>query len=203
MNGKTAVAGILIGAIALCATLSHGRAQPQTTGPGSKIGVVSVRNALSGSKWQTQYAASMTKLQSQARTQVEEVSAEIRKEEGELKTLKQGTVDYVEQLQVLREKRNKLDSLQEYYKQRMVLEDRRLMEEVYQEVLRIVKDVAKEKGLDLVLERTEPRFPATSEDLALTLSAHKVLYDGGCVDLTNDVIARLNATGASKPESQP
>jgi len=53
--------------------------------------------------------------------------------------------------------------------------------------------LAAQKGLPLVLGSDEPEFPIQRyEELAMTLSTHKVLYSEGCVDLTNEVIAELD-----------
>jgi Skp family chaperone for outer membrane proteins len=196
MKGRTVVTTLVVCAIALLATRQYGRAESQPAAAASKIGVVSVRGAFNGSKKHAQYRALALKRQSQARAQIELLTKEIEAEDAELKTLKPGTPDYMKQLQATLEKRAKLDSQQEYLKQQRALEDKKWMEDLYQEVLRIVNDLAKERGLDLVLERTEPEFPISSDELMLTVSTHKVLYAGGCIDLTNDVIARLDAGAA-------
>ena len=78
-------------------------------------------------------------------------------------------------------------------------EDKKWFEDLYQEALEDVKAIAKEKGLDLVLERTEPKIPLASEEMWSTVSTHKVLYAGGCVDLTNEVIDRMDASATLKP----
>ncbi len=202
MTSKTAMTGILMGAVALFLTLGYGRAQSQTTAaPAGKIGIVSIRTVFNTSKRHAQYRAQALKRQSQARTQVDDLTKEIEAEDAELKTLKQGTADYMKQLQVLLEKRSKLDGLQEYLKQQRVFEDKKWMEDLYQEVLKIIGVVAQEKSLDIVLERTEPEFPISSDELMLTLSTHKVLYAGGCVDLTSEVATRLDAAETPKAPS--
>jgi Skp family chaperone for outer membrane proteins len=76
------------------------------------------------------------------------------------------------------------------------------MEELYQQALQIVQTLAKEKGLTLVLERTEPEFPVSSEELMMTFSTHKVLYANGCTDLTAEVVSRLDAAGGDKPKQE-
>jgi Skp family chaperone for outer membrane proteins len=198
MNGKTIVTALVVGVIALLATRQYSRAESQPAAAPCKIGIVSVRGALNGSRKYTQYRALALKRQSQARAQLEALTKDSESAEAELKTLKPGTPDYMQQLQTALEKRAKLDSQQEYLKQQRALEDKKSMEELYQEVLRVVKDLAKEKGLALVLEKTEPEFPIAAEEWVLTFSSHKVLYDGGCVNLTNEVIARIDA-GESVP----
>ena len=54
------------------------------------------------------------------------------------------------------------------------------------------KELAAEKGLLLVLEKSEPEFPI-QRDLGLIIGTHKVLYSDGCLDITDDVIAKMDA----------
>ncbi len=199
MSSRTTVTGILICAVALLATLERGGAQPPAQDAPVKIGLVSIRSVFNGSRKHMQYRAQAMARQSQARAQVEKLAKEVEAEDAGLKTLKQGTADYMQQLQIMLDLRAKLDGQQEYLKQQRVLEDKKWMEDLYQEILKTVKEVAAEKGLDLVLERTEPEFPISSDELMLTFSTHKVLYDGGCVDLTEEVVARIDAGAGTKP----
>jgi Skp family chaperone for outer membrane proteins len=202
MNGKTAITALLVCVIALLTTWQYSRAEAPTPGPTLKIGLVSVRGALSGSKKYVQARAQALKRQSQARAQIEDLTKEIEAEEAMIKTFKEGTPDYMKQLQTVLEKRAKLQTQQEYLKQARVLEDKRSMEDLYQEVLKVAKALGKEKGLDLVLGRNEPEFPISSEELMLTLNTDRILYVNSGVDLTQEVIARLDATeGAAAPDT--
>jgi Skp family chaperone for outer membrane proteins len=83
--------------------------------------------------------------------------------------------------------------MQEYNPRLKATKHQQWTETLYQEILRITKELANAKGLALVVESDEPQFPILQyEELAMTLNTHKVLYSDGCVDLTNDVIAELN-----------
>jgi Skp family chaperone for outer membrane proteins len=199
MNGKTIAAGILVGLVALWMAMQYGRAASPTTAPSSKIGLVSIRDVFNGSKKHAQYQAQLAKRVTQARAELDDLTKQAEKEEGELKTFKQGTADYVKQYQVVLELRSKLQNQQEMLKQQRMAEDKKWFEDLYQEALKAIQALAKEKGLDLVLERTEPKFPLASEEVWSTVSTHKVLYAGGCVDLTNDVIDRVDASATLKP----
>jgi Skp family chaperone for outer membrane proteins len=87
-----------------------------------------------------------------------------------------------------------LNALQDYNKQQRMLKDKRWTEGLYEEILQLTSELAAEKGLELVFDKDEPEFPAASSDeLMLTLSTNKVLYSGGCLDITAEVIARLDA----------
>ena len=171
----------------------------QSAGSTSKIGIVSIRTVFNTTQQQVQYRTQAIAKQGRARAQLESLAQEIQASEAELKTLKQGTADYLKQMQSVLQKRAQLEAEQEYLKQQRLLEDKLWMEKLYQETLKIVNAMAKQKGLDLILERTAPEFPISSEELMATFSTHKVLYAAGGVDLTDEVITRLDAMDNLKP----
>ena len=201
MNLKAKTVGVLVTVLALFAMLQYSQAAPEATPAPGKIGVVSIRTVFNASNRHKQYRSQVLQAQSRARAQVEDMAKEIEAEEAGLKALKEGTPDYMKQLQMILRKRADLDGRREYIKQERSLEDKNWMEGLYQETLKIVQAVAKEKGLSLIFERTEPEFPVSSEELMMTFSTHKVLYAEGCVDLTQEVTARLDAVGSAS--SQP
>ena len=199
MNGKTVITGVMVCAVALFVAMQYGQAASQPAAAASKTGLVSVREVLNGSKKHLQYQSQMMKRQNQASAQLDELAKQLSTEEAELKTSKPGTPDYLKQLQVVLETRGKLQNQQEYLKQQLNMENKKWLEDIYQEILKTVNDIAKEKGLELVLERSEPKFPIDSGEMYIVMSTHKVLYCGGGVDLTGDVTARVDASANLKP----
>ena len=199
MKSRTVILSVVICAVALLVTFDYSDAAPAAGGSSLKIGVVSVRMVFNKTRQQIEYRTQAIARQGQSRAQLQALAAEIEVAEAELKTLKPGTADYLQQLQSALGKKSKLDSQQEFLKQQRMLEDKLWMEKLYKETLKIVNVIAKEKGLDLVLERTEPEFPISSEELMATFSTHKVLYAGAETDLTSEVIARLDALESLKP----
>jgi Skp family chaperone for outer membrane proteins len=198
MSGRTVTMSILTGA-AVLAAMQYGRAASPVTPAASKIGVVSVRDVFNGSKKHALYQAQLAQRVSKARAQIDELNKQVDTAEAELKVLKPGTVDYVKQYQAVLEARSKLQNEQELLKAQRMAEDKKWFEDLYQEALKAIEDLAKAKGLDLVLERSEPKFPLASEEVWSTVGTHKVLYSGGCVNLTNDVIDRVDASATLKP----
>jgi len=199
MNGKIAIGSFVVCVLVSLAVLEHGRAASQPAGPAARVGVVSMREVFKASRKHQQYSGMAMARQAQARTQLENLRKEAEGAEAELKTLKQGTADHMQQLQAVLEKRAKMQTQQEFLKQQSVLEDKKWLEDLYQAFARATEAIAKEKGLDMVLERTEPEFPIPSDELMTTLYMHKVLYAGGCVDLTSEVAARVDADETLKP----
>jgi len=199
MKGKTTIAICVVCIVALFTAWEYGQAEPQATVSSSKIGVVSIRNVFNGSQKHARYRSQVLADQSRSMAQLEDLNKEIKAEEAGLGTLKPGTEDHLKQLQTVLEKRARLQTQQEYLKQQRTIKDKAWMERLYQATLKIVQEVAKEKGLDLVLERTVPEFPISGEELMMTFSSHKVLFGGGCVDLTKEVTTRLDASEEIKP----
>jgi len=199
MKGRTTIVICVVCAAALFSALEYGHAEPQTTASSLKMGVVSIRNVFNGSQKHALYRSQVLADQSRSVAQLEDLNKEVKAEEAGLGTLKPGTEDYLTQLQTVLEKRARLQTQQEFLKQQRTVKDKAWMEQLYQATLKIVDEIAKEKGLELVLERTVPEFPISGEELMMTFSSHKVLYGGGCVDLTAEVTARLDASEEVKP----
>lgn len=194
MKSKTAVASAVVCVIALWATWEYSHAAGTSQTPGMNVGVVSIRSVISGSQHQVKYRSAIMAQQAQLQAQLQSLDKSIDAAEAELNTLRPGTEDYFQQYQVVLDKRSELQNQQEYLTQKRTLEDKEWMEKLYQTTLQVISDLAEERGLDMVLEKTDPQFPMLSRDEVMAIiSTHKVLYSGNCVDLTEETIKRLDA----------
>jgi Skp family chaperone for outer membrane proteins len=193
MKFKTMVLVCMAGAVILTMGYEYLQAQPNIAGPGSKIGVISVGRALRNCQATIKFKAKATAENQKMVDEENALSQEGRALADSLKAYKPNSSDYNERLQEMLQKQSKLKALQEVNPRRRVLTEMQWTQNLYQEILRITKELANQKGLNLVLGADEPQFPFQRyEELVLTLSTHKVLYNEGCVDLTNEVIARLD-----------
>jgi Skp family chaperone for outer membrane proteins len=178
----------------LFAGLGYSQAQPKADKPSSKVGVVSVRKAFRNCKRNSKYREQAIAEQTKITAEDEKLSRELEAQEAALKALKLGSSDHLAQYKELLNKRAALEVQRQFNNQQRALKDRQWTEGLYKEVLRITGELAQQKGLELVLEVDEPEFPVESGDeLMMTLSTHKVLYSGGCLDLTEEVVGRLDA----------
>lgn len=194
MRIKAVVLGCLIGLGVLFVAHEFSRAEPGADGVSAKIGVVNIRRIFRDCKRNITYRAEAVAEQSKVREKLENLAKEIDVAEAGLKALKPGSEDHLAQVKAVYEKRAELNSLQDYNKQQRMLKDKRWTEGLYEEILQVTSELAEEKGLDLVFDKDEPEFPASSRDeLMLTLSTNKLLYSGGCLDISDEVIARLDA----------
>lgn len=157
------------------------------------VGVVSIRKIFQDCKKNARYREETAAEQNKVISELEALSKEIEAEKGGLATLKAGSSDHTALVKEIFLKRASLQAQQEFYKQQLSLKDQRWTEELYQEILRITRQVAEQKGLGLVFVKGEVELPALSvNELMLTIRTHKLLYGGGCLDITDEVMARLD-----------
>ena len=159
-----------------------------------KIGIVSVRKIFQDCKRNVQYRRDLAAERDKLETELEKLSKEIDLDKTGLKTLKPGSPDYLSAMKEILEKQARLQAQQEFFKRQMDIREQTIIESLFNDVVNATAEVAKEKGLDLVLEKSEPELPAiNSNELTLTISTHKVLYSAGCEDITNAVLAKVDA----------
>jgi Skp family chaperone for outer membrane proteins len=164
------------------------------SGAGPKAAVVSIRRIFQESKKGAIYRQEAIAEQNRIVAELDKLAKEIEADREGLKTLKENSSDYMDRAKALFEKQANYQARNEFYKQQMELKDQLWTRELYQDVIRIAGDIAKEKGLDLVFKEDEIDFsePDISE-LGLALRTQKLLYSGGCLDITDEVKARLDA----------
>jgi Skp family chaperone for outer membrane proteins len=168
-------------------------AGPKANEPALKIGVVSIGHALRNCKATVKYRKRVNVENGEMDIEEEGLAKDIRALVAGLQALKPSSSDYLARYKELLQKQGELKALQEFNKRRRMLREMRWTQDLYKEILRITEELAKEKKLVLVLGADEPEFPIERYDeLMMTLSTHKVLYSDGCVDLTNEVVARLD-----------
>jgi len=151
-----------------------------------KIGVVSVRKIFQDCKRNVKYRQEFAAEGGKMENELEKLSKEIDLDKTGLKTLKPGSPDYSNLMKELFEKRGQLQAKQEYFKQLMDMRQQTVLEQLFKDIVQATAQIAKDKGLDLVFEKSEPEQPGD-------ISTHKVLYAAGCEDITDEVLAKIDA----------
>jgi len=194
MRTKAIVLCCLIGAIVLFAGLEYSSAKPKADKAVANIGVVSIQKIFDKCKRSVRYREEATTEQSRVFAEMDKLAKEIDADKVGLKTLKAGSSDHLALVKGILEKQANLQARQEFYKQQMALKQQRMIEDIYGDILRITSEVARQKGLDLVFERSEPELPTlNANELEMVIGTHKLLYSGGCLDITDEVMVRLDA----------
>ena len=202
MKTKMMVLGSLICMVILL--FGHDFTSAQPNEQALKIGVVSVERVLRDCKATAQYREQITAENARIAAEEDKLSKEIQALRAGLQigTLKVGSSDYLAQYWELAQKEAEIEARKEFYPQQQALKQQIWTQELYQKVLLAIKELAEEKGLLLVLEKSEPEFPI-QRDLGMIIGTHKVLYSGGCLNITNDVIARLDAQESKTENEKP
>ena len=194
MKIRAIVLTFLLGAAVLAMCFEYSWAGPEADKPSSKIGVVSVQRIFLTCERNAKHEQEIEAEQNKLYAELEKLSAEIKAEEAGLKTLKPGSRDRMAQVEDILTKQASLQTKEELYKRRLELQYQLFIEGLYEDILRETTEVAKQKGLDLVQVKDEIEFPALSvNDAMMAIRTHKLLYSGGCLDITDEVIARLDA----------
>jgi len=193
MKVRTAVLSCLISVVVLSMGYEYSRAGPKADEPSLKIGVVSIEKIFRDCERSTMYRKETIAERNRIEAELDKLVKEIEADQAGLRTLKAGSSDHLASLKEIMEKQAKLQAQQEFHKLQMALKEQRMIEEIYKDILRETSGVAEQKGLDLVFEKSEPEFSSlTPTQLELTIATHKLLYSGGCLDITDEVMARLD-----------
>lgn len=188
------ILGCLVVVAFLSAGYETGLADTEVDTFSSKIGIVSVQKILQNCKASVKYRQEATAERDRIVVELQNLKTEIDTDQEGLLKLKAGTTDYMTQFKELLEKQAKLQAKQEFHKQQMALREQKLIEEIYEKIMRETAVVAQQRGLDLVFEKSPPEFPASgANELMRTIDTNKLLYSGGCIDITDEVMARIDA----------
>ncbi len=193
MKARTMVLGFLAGVVIMTMVYEYSQAQPKSNTPSSKIGVVSILKVFRDCKSSAAQRNELQAEQNKIRAALKKLSEEIEAQEAGLKALKPESSDYLAQRKELIDMQARLEAEQKFYKEQSILKQYKWSKELYQDILRITSELAEQKGLDLVLRKDEIDLLALSvNEISETVRTHKVLYSGGCVDISDEVVARLD-----------
>lgn len=193
MKARTMVLGFLAGVVILAMGYEYSQAQAKADTSSSKIGTVSIIKVFRDCNRIAALRTEFLTWQDKIRAELEKLSEEIEDQEAVLKALKPESSDYLAQRKELINKRTSLQAQQDFNKEQAILKEYIWSKKLYQDILRITSELAEQKGLDLVLEQDEiDEISLSVNEISRTMSTHKVLYSGGCVDISDEVVARLD-----------
>jgi Skp family chaperone for outer membrane proteins len=193
MKARTVVLCCLAAVIILSLNSQPNWAKSKSS-DGLSIGVLKIRKIFEQCKKNEEYKQMMTAEQEKAVAELEKLRAELDAEKAGLRTVKVGSTEHMALMKQLLTKQANYEAQQQFHQQQMAIKEQQWIELLYRDVVRITAAVAEEKGLDLVLEGSEPELSdTTAESLVMSIRTHKLLYSGGCEDITDEVMARLDA----------
>lgn len=177
---KAIVTSCLIGVVILSIGYECSRAELKADELSTKIGVVSIRKILQGCNRAVRYKQEATNENIRVNAELAKLNKDIGDETDSLKALKPGSSDYMEQLKQILEKQARLKVQQEFYDRQRTLREQRMMEQLYEDIMQIAGQIAEKKDLVLVIRKDE------------------LLYSGGCMDITDEVMTQVDAKESEK-----
>ena len=164
----------------------------QTNSPISRIGVVNIEKVLMECDATKTYSEELGKERQAILNEQVKIKKDILAIEEELASYKVGSPEYLSKLREGTLKKQNLD-LEEFNRQEMILKSQVWHIKLYNKIMKVANEIGAEKDLYLVLSMDEPEISEENPDeFTVAVKTRKVLYSGGCMDLTDIVISRLN-----------
>jgi Skp family chaperone for outer membrane proteins len=159
-----------------------------------KIVVVNLREIFQKNKFNEDFDTKLEQEKTKAMQEIDAASKKIDALKAEMKTLAVGSNDYMNRMSQALEQQGILQAKKEYFQQSMDARQQRFTEDLYTRTKEVIAEYAAKNGIDLVLVKDEIQFPAASpNDLMLALSTRKVLYAAQELDITEAILAAVNA----------
>jgi len=198
-SGAILIATVTAAALALFMGL--GTAQTPRPAPVARVAVCDVSAVFNGYlKKQTlndELDRRIKKAQEDSKKRSDAVQAAVKT----LKQLKPGTAEYRMRVKELEKLAIQQEGLVGIENKLIGAERRRMMVELYKDVLPVVAEVAKARGIDVVLdsEKVDLATQGTAE-LFSKIGQRKCLYHNPRADITQAVLTRLNRAYGAKPK---
>jgi Skp family chaperone for outer membrane proteins len=191
-------AGAMIATLSLKPSIAQDKPAAPTTAPAAaeaqpaRIAVCDLLTLLKnydrGNDSKKELNARMVRIKAEADKRGEE----IKKIEASLEDLKTGSKEYDAQLNKMTELAINQQAYVNFQDEMAKRDTYRYTKEIYQEVLDGVEKVAKEKGYQLVLFKSPNLVTQKYDELLEQIARRKVLYSDPALDITDDVLKRIN-----------
>jgi Skp family chaperone for outer membrane proteins len=162
-----------------------------------KIGIVSVKEVFDKCQMKAEVEKTLAADGESKFAELKKLEETLEADKAALSKRKQDSEDYMQLLQGIILAQSKLEAQREFYQQELSIKEMQSKEKIYRKILEVIASVAKEKELDMVLNRDDNYLnqpdsnpPAQSPaELLLTTKTHKLLYFNPSLDITADILA--------------
>ena len=193
-NTKLVIIAV-IGIIVLAGAYQQGTLNADSAVAPAKIGIVNVAKVLEGSQKHKQWQERMQAERVEMEDEFKEMQKELSALNESMKLREPGSEDYRKLAKEFIEKKAIMESKDKSYQEIVTDEMQRWTESLYKKLLVVVDEVAKKKGLDVVISNEDLDVPAPSlRDFMLTIKTKKILYHNSKYDITTEVLAALDAS---------
>jgi len=187
---------ILLGVLAAAGALfifQQGFAAGEDTIPLPRIGVVDVTKILENCKKNQQWQAKADADRAKVQAEFQQMRQDLEALQANIKLRKPGSSDYFSMMNEYEEKRAIMEGRNNFYESKFTQEMQLWMESLYNDFLKVVEMVARQKGLDMVVGKETLEVPApTLRDFMLTVKTKTVLYNTPELEITDQVLTALD-----------
>lgn len=160
----------------------------------TKVAVVNLDKVFDQYQRKQDLSADIDAKRREYQSQIEQQRDAIEAEQALLENLKPDSDEYQTRSQALRKQAIEISVFAEYSSNEIERELRRLTQNIYEELLEVVKIVADNENIDLVIYADEIQFDPQDDRMKLLAKIHqrKVLYASDNVDITDKVLEAAN-----------
>lgn len=195
MKSKAIVFGGLV--IGLLGVIGYQQGQVSAAKAGiapAKVGVVSIDKILKNSKKHEAWKKTMDTEEQRIRAEFDKAKSELDLLQADMKTRTVGSADFLKLNREYAEKKAILEAKDGYYQQEVEQRVKEWTESLYKDIQKRTEEAAKKNGLDIVISREDVEYPSVSmRDMLLTIRTNKVMYYAASLDITDEVLAVLDA----------
>ncbi|MGA2916019.1 MAG: OmpH family outer membrane protein [Sedimentisphaerales bacterium] len=201
MKTKSFIAVTIVAVIGLLfIAFEYSQAAKEKASSSPKIGIVSVKEVFENCPMKADVEKTLAAEGEKRFAELKKLEETIDADKAALSKRKEYSQDYMEMLQALMLKQSQLDTQKEFYQRQLSVKEMQEKEKIYRKILEVIASVAKEKGLDLILNRDDNYLNApdssvsaqSPEDFILTTKTHKLLYYNPGFDITASVVSEVN-----------
>ena len=142
---------VLVVALVVLGAYQHGKLDADSAVAPAKIGIVNVTKVLENCQKHKNWQEKMQEGQTEMKAQFQKMKEELDAVQANLKLHDPGSEDHLKLLQEMAEKTALMDAKDKFYQDKVTAQMQRWTEGLYQELLKVVSDVAKNKGIDVVI----------------------------------------------------
>ncbi len=194
-NVKSTMLIAVIGMMIMMGAYQHGRLEAESAVAPAKIGIVNVTKVLETSQKHKQWQAKMQAEREVMQAEFKAMEKDLAALTESIKLREPGSEDRRKLTKEFIEKKAILESKDASYQEIVTEEMHMWTESLYKKLLVVIDDVAKKKGLDIVISSEDLSVPAPSlRDFMLTIKTKKVLYHRPQYDITDEVLTALDAS---------
>jgi Skp family chaperone for outer membrane proteins len=195
-----AVAAAVTGALVLSSTLAQPRETTSRPAAPTRIAVCDVFSVLTRSQRAAELTEQFTKRDKDIEAETQRMSKEISLDLDMLSKYQDGSADFERKLDEARQKQIKLEAWQKSEMIRLKRDQYIQTLALYNRTITAAAELAKERGIDLIVNERQkytgnPKLEPM-ENLFGKIDTKKIIYLDGRLDITDEVLARINAAEA-------